>query len=99
MNPRAAYVIGVHVEQHLSVAGLATLTGEVIATHAVEVPQRRESAPIDEMTAAVDGVLAAAGLPRDPRCTGWSWPPPASSTRSPGICGTPGTSRAGRPRA
>lgn len=64
VNPRAAYVIGVHVEQHLSVAGLATLTGEVIATHAVEVPQRRESAPVDEMTAAVDGVLAAAGLPR-----------------------------------
>jgi len=64
VNPRAAYVIGVHVEQHLSVAGLATLTGEVIATHAVEVPQRRESAPVDEMTAAVDGVLAQAGLPR-----------------------------------
>ena len=64
VNPRAAYVIGVHVEQHLSIAGLATLTGEVIATHAVEVPQRRESAPIDEMTAAVDGVLAAASLPR-----------------------------------
>jgi predicted NBD/HSP70 family sugar kinase len=64
VNPRAAYVIGVHVEQHLSIAGLATLTGEVIATHAVEVPQRRESAPVDEMTAAVDGVLAAASLPR-----------------------------------
>ena len=64
VNPRAAYVIGVHVEQHLSIAGLATLTGEVIARHEVEVRQRRESAPVDEMTAAVDGVLAAAGLPR-----------------------------------
>jgi predicted NBD/HSP70 family sugar kinase len=64
VNSRAAHVIGVHVEQHLSIAGLATLTGELIATHAVEVPQRRESAPIDEMTAAVDGVLLAAGLAR-----------------------------------
>ena len=54
VNPRAAYVIGVHVEQHLSIAGLATLTGEVIARHEVEVRQRRESAPVDEMTAAVD---------------------------------------------
>ncbi len=65
VNAAAGHVIGVHVEQHGSVAGLAGLTGEIRATHAVEVRQRRDSSPLTELTAAVDGVLEATGLARD----------------------------------
>jgi predicted NBD/HSP70 family sugar kinase len=62
VNPSAGHVIGVHVEQHACVAGLAALTGDVIATDTVTVPQRRDSDPIREVTAAVEGVLATASL-------------------------------------
>src|SRR4051812_29701837 len=58
----AAHVIGVHVEQHGGIAALADLTGGVSATHAVEVPARRSSSPLEEVAAAVDGVLRATGL-------------------------------------
>lgn len=64
VNPSAAHVIGVHVERDGSLAGLSTLTGELVATHSVAVPQRRDADPIDEITAAVDGVLGVAGLDR-----------------------------------
>lgn len=64
VDPAAGHVIAIHVEQGGSVAALATLTGEVIATHAVGVPVRRSSSPLTEATAAVDGVLATAGLVR-----------------------------------
>jgi predicted NBD/HSP70 family sugar kinase len=64
VNPAAAHVVGIHVEQHGSVAAVADLTGSVLATFDVEVPVRRSSTPQDEVTAAVDGVLARAGLPR-----------------------------------
>ena len=64
MDGGAAHVIGVHVEQHGSIAALADLTGEVSATYSVEVPARRGSSPLAEVSAAVDGVLAATGLSR-----------------------------------
>lgn len=64
VNPAAALVIGVHVEQHGCTAGLATLTGELIATQRIPVSQRRASSPLGEVTVAVDGVLAAAGVDR-----------------------------------
>ncbi|HEY7816532.1 MAG TPA: ROK family protein, partial [Nakamurella sp.] len=62
VNPSAGHVIGVHVEREGSVAGLATLTGEVVATESVAVVQRRDADPIAEISAAVRGVLDAAGL-------------------------------------
>ncbi len=65
VHSRAAHVIGVHVEQGGCVAGLATLTGELIATFPVPVQERRVASPIGEISAAVDGVLAAAGVARD----------------------------------
>ncbi len=61
----AAHVIGVHVEQGGCVAGLATITGELMATFPVTVRDRRLAGPIGEISAAVDGVLAAAGVSRD----------------------------------
>jgi predicted NBD/HSP70 family sugar kinase len=60
----AAYVIGIHVEQHGCIAALAGLTGEVVATCTVDVPARRSSAPVDEITRAVDGVLSQCGVQR-----------------------------------
>ena len=45
VDPAAGYVIGVHVEQGGSVAALANLPGEVIATFTVDVPVRRTSSP------------------------------------------------------
>lgn len=65
VNPAAAYVIGIHVEQHGCVAALAGLTGEIVATRAVDVPARRRSAPVDEITAAVSGVLNGADIRPD----------------------------------
>ncbi len=64
VNSAAGHVVGVHVEQHGSVAALASLIGEVVASHTVPVPQRRDSDPHDEARSAVDGVIAAAGLTR-----------------------------------
>lgn len=64
VNPSAGYVIGIHVEQRGSVAALASLTGEIAATHTVAVPQRRGADPRDEVRKAVDGVLDATGLRR-----------------------------------
>ena len=65
VHSRAAHVIGVHVEQGGCVAGLATLTGELIATFPVPVLKRRAATPIGEISAAVAGVLAAAGVAMD----------------------------------
>lgn len=64
VNSAAGYVIGIHVEQRGSVAALASLTGEIGATYAVSVPQRRGADPRDEIARAVDGVLDAVGLHR-----------------------------------
>ncbi len=64
VNSRAAHVVGVHVEQGGCVAGLATLTGELLTTFSVPVTQRRAATPIGEISAAMDGVLGAAGLDR-----------------------------------
>lgn len=61
----AAHVVGVHVEQGGAVAGLASLTGELLATFTVPVRERRVATPVGEITAAVDGVLAGAALPRE----------------------------------
>jgi predicted NBD/HSP70 family sugar kinase len=62
VNRAAAYVIGIHVEQHGCIAALAGLTGEVVATCTVDVPARRSSAPVDEITRAVSGVLSQPGV-------------------------------------
>lgn len=64
VNRSAAYVIGIHVEQHGCVAALAGLTGEMVAGCTVEVPTRRSSAPLDEITRAVSGVLHDSGVSR-----------------------------------
>lgn len=64
VDPSAARVIGVHVEQHGCVAGLATLTGKILATFTVQIPQRRDSSPVQEIQLAIDGVLLEAGLQR-----------------------------------
>jgi predicted NBD/HSP70 family sugar kinase len=65
VHSRAAHVIGVHVEQGGCVAGLATLTGELIATFPVPVQERRAGTPIGEISAAVAGLLAASGVAKD----------------------------------
>jgi predicted NBD/HSP70 family sugar kinase len=64
VDPAAGHVIGVHVERGGSVAALANLTGEVIATGTVEVTVRRTSSPVDEITRVVTDVLGKAGLDR-----------------------------------
>lgn len=64
VDSSAAHVIGVHVEQNGCLAGLATLTGELVATFPVPVRQRRSGSPIGEISAAVDGVLAGSGVDR-----------------------------------
>ncbi|MET3804144.1 putative NBD/HSP70 family sugar kinase [Nakamurella sp. UYEF19] len=64
VDSHAAYVVGVHVEQSGCVAGLATLTGELLATFEVAVQERRVASPVGEISAAVDGLLAATGLAR-----------------------------------
>ncbi|WP_196073121.1 ROK family transcriptional regulator [Nakamurella alba] len=64
VDPGAAYVIGVHIEQEGAVAGLATLTGELIATHQVPVAARRESSPVGEIELAVGGLLDGAAPDR-----------------------------------
>lgn len=65
VNAGAAHVIAIHVEQHGSLAALASLTGKVLARFTVNVPQRRESDPRDESRRAIEGVLAAAQLSAD----------------------------------
>lgn len=65
VHARAAHVVGVHVEQSGCFAGLATLTGELLATFSVPVRQRRVATPIGEISAAMDGLLAATGLTPD----------------------------------
>lgn len=64
VNASAGHVIAIHVEQHDTVAALASLTGETIAREAVSVPQRRGADPRDEIRRAVEGVLHRAGLSR-----------------------------------
>lgn len=64
VNPSAGYVIGIHVEERGSVAALASLTGDIVASYTVDIPDRREARPRDEIRRAVDGVTAAAGLER-----------------------------------
>lgn len=64
VDPGAAHVIGVHVEQGGATAAAATLTGTVLATHRVSVAARRAGSPLGEISAAVDGVIGAANLPR-----------------------------------
>jgi len=62
VHSRVAHVVGVHVEQNGCVAGLATLTGELLATFSVPVQQRRTASPVGEISAAFEGLLAETGL-------------------------------------
>jgi predicted NBD/HSP70 family sugar kinase len=65
VHSRAAHVVGVHVEQGGCFAGIATLTGELLATFTVPVERRRSATPVGEISAAVDGLLSASGLSPD----------------------------------
>ncbi|MGW7450694.1 ROK family protein [Streptomyces sp. NPDC054787] len=62
INPRAAYVGGLDVTPGRVLAAVADLTGTVIATH--EVPYAEGAQAVDQVTAALDGAAAAAGLHR-----------------------------------
>ncbi|MEU6756341.1 ROK family transcriptional regulator [Streptomyces sp. NPDC046685] len=62
VNPRAAYVGGLDVTPGRVLAAVADLTGTVIATH--EVPYAEGAQAVDQVTAALDGAAAAAGLHR-----------------------------------
>lgn len=56
VNPSAARVVAIRIDNHGSEAVLAGLTGEVTARHAVAIPNRRASRPRDEVRRLVDAV-------------------------------------------
>lgn len=65
INSTAGYAVGIHVEPARTTAALASLTGEVVSTHTVQVPSRRATDPQTEVAEAVSGMLHGTGVEQD----------------------------------
>ncbi|MFF3345161.1 ROK family protein [Streptomyces sp. NPDC002779] len=66
VNPAAGYAAGLDVTPERVLAAVADITGRTIGRHEVPTPGRRAARPVvEQVTAALDGAVKAAGLTRD----------------------------------
>ncbi|MGW0915860.1 ROK family transcriptional regulator [Streptomyces sp. NPDC002784] len=66
VNPAAGYAAGLDVTPERLLAAVADITGRTIGRHEVPTPGRRAARPVvEQVTAALDGAVKAAGLTRD----------------------------------
>ncbi|MFJ5829908.1 ROK family protein [Streptomyces sp. NPDC093089] len=65
VNPRAAYAAGLDVDQHRIHAAVADVTGEIVGEFELRTPSRANSGVVRQVTDALDGAAAAAGLARE----------------------------------
>ncbi|MGQ4488487.1 ROK family transcriptional regulator [Streptomyces sp. 372A] len=64
VNASAAHVAGLDVNTHRIVAAVADVTGETVGEFELRTPGRRADSVVREVTGALDGAVAAAGLTR-----------------------------------
>ncbi|MFK0098938.1 MULTISPECIES: ROK family transcriptional regulator [unclassified Streptomyces] len=64
VNASAAHVAGLDVNAHRIVAAVADVTGETVGEFELRTPGRRADSVVREVTEALDGAVAAAGLAR-----------------------------------
>ncbi|WP_328900193.1 ROK family transcriptional regulator [Streptomyces sp. NBC_00441] len=64
VNASAAHVAGLDVNAHRIVAAVADVTGETVGEFELRTPGRRADSVVREVTEALDGAVAAAGLTR-----------------------------------
>ncbi|MGC4946307.1 ROK family protein [Streptomyces sp. DT224] len=64
VNASAAHVAGLDVNTHRIVAAVADVTGETVGEFELRTPGRRADSVVREVTEALDGAVAAAGLTR-----------------------------------
>ncbi|MEV7790726.1 ROK family transcriptional regulator [Streptomyces sp. NPDC087512] len=66
VNPAAGYAAGLDVTADRLLAAVADLTGRTVGRYELPVPPRRAAVPVvRQVTDALDGAVAAAGLSRD----------------------------------
>jgi predicted NBD/HSP70 family sugar kinase len=66
VNPTAAYAAGLDVTPERVRAAVADVTGRTVGSHEISTPGRRPAQPVvQQVTAALDGAVKAAGLARD----------------------------------
>jgi predicted NBD/HSP70 family sugar kinase len=64
INARAAYVAGMDVTPSRIRAAVADIAGQIVGEHELPTPEPRAQTAADQVTAAVDGAMKAAGLTR-----------------------------------
>ncbi|MEU3045268.1 ROK family transcriptional regulator [Streptomyces sp. NPDC006984] len=64
VNARAAHAAGLDVTPLRIKAAVADLTGTVVGTHELATPGRRAEGVVQQVTAALDGAVEAAGITR-----------------------------------
>ncbi|MFF3604475.1 ROK family protein [Streptomyces sp. NPDC002463] len=65
VNARAAYAAGLDVDQHRIHAAVADITGEIAGEYELRTPGRSASGVVRQVTEALDGAVAAAGITRE----------------------------------
>ncbi|MER5832739.1 ROK family transcriptional regulator [Streptomyces sp. NPDC002130] len=66
VNPTAGYAAGLDVTPQRILAAVADITGRTVGRHELPTPGRRTGTPVvQQVTAALDGAVKAAGLARD----------------------------------
>ncbi|MFE6334483.1 ROK family protein [Streptomyces sp. NPDC057806] len=66
VNPGAGHAAGVDVTPERVLAAVADITGRTVGRHEIPTPGRRSAQPVvEQVTAALDGAVKAAGLTRD----------------------------------
>ncbi|WP_030670106.1 ROK family transcriptional regulator [Streptomyces cellulosae] len=66
VNPAAAYAAGLDVTPERVLAAVADVTGRTVGSYELPTPGRRPAQPVvQQVTAALDGAVKAAGLARD----------------------------------
>ncbi|MER7576455.1 ROK family transcriptional regulator [Streptomyces sp. NPDC126514] len=66
VNPAAGHAAGVDVTPERVLAAVADITGRTVGRHEIPTPGRRSAQPVvEQVTAALDGAVKAAGLTRD----------------------------------
>ncbi|HEY5836289.1 ROK family transcriptional regulator [Streptomyces sp.] len=65
VNPAAAHVAGLDVNTERIQAAVADITGRTVGGFTLPTPHRRADSAVEQVVAAVDGAVKAAGLSRD----------------------------------
>ncbi|MFI1714228.1 ROK family protein [Streptomyces litmocidini] len=65
VNARAAYAAGLDVDQHRIHAAVADLTGGIVGAYELRTPGRSASDVVRQVTEALAGAVAAAGIARE----------------------------------